>query len=95
MYVYPNSNLSQISSLSHPIFQAVEKRFNEWFDHNTQPGAPMGKDIEGMYYGECDQPVIYSKKGAIRQAIEEMQIEAEETGKPILISSFDVEASFE
>jgi hypothetical protein len=95
MTVYPNSNLSQISSPSHAVFQYVEKKFDEWFEHNTQPGAPMGKDIQGMYYGEADQPAIYSKKGAIQQAIENAIDQANEDNKPVLLSSFGIECAFE
>ena len=80
------------------IFQIIEHIFNEWFSYNTQPGAPMAKDIIGMYYGEADQPAIYSKKGAIRQAIENLLEEVSESGKMILttkdIVKMDIEAAF-
>lgn len=83
-----------------PAFKIVEDIFNEWFDHSTQPGAPMGRDIIGMYEGEGDQPAIYTKTGAIRQGIENLITEAEETDKPTIIlnegqiQKFDIEAAF-
>lgn len=81
------------------IFQIVEHMFNEWFDHNTQPGAPMGKDIQGMYYGECDQPAIYSKKGAVQDGIDNIIEYCLETGKQVIstkdIVTMDVECAFQ
>jgi hypothetical protein len=60
--------------------------------------APMGKDIRGMYYGECDQPAIYSRNGAIRQGIENLIEEAVEGGKKLLttrdIVKMDIESAF-
>lgn len=90
----------QLASTESTIFKVVEHIFNEWFDHNTQPGAPLGKDIEGMYYGECDQPPIYSKKGAIRQGIENVIEHLIDTGKEYCklttrdLQKIDVEAAF-
>ena len=95
MKIYPNSDIATIAAVGHPVFLFVENLFNEWYDHNTQPGAPMGKDIEGMYNGDADQPAIYSKNGAIIQAIEEMIDEADKTQMPVNISLFDVDACFE
>jgi len=81
------------------VFKIVEHMFNEWFEHSTQTGAPMGKDIQGMYYGECDQPAIYSIKGAIRQGIENLIEEIKERGFKIVntaqIMRMDIECAFE
>lgn len=88
------------ASTSSTIFKVIEHIFNEWFEYRTQPGAPMNKDILGMYEGECDQPAIYSKKGAIRQAIENMIEELLEDGKEAIrlttaqIVKMDIEAAF-
>lgn len=87
-------------SSSSTIFKCVEHIFNEWFDKYTQPGAPMAKDIEGMYYGECDQPAIYTKRGAIIEAIENMIAELLESNKESVVLntrqllSMDLEATF-
>lgn len=58
----------------------------------------MAKDLEGMYYGECDQPAIYTKRGAIIQAIEDMIELAKETGKTRITSRdliiMDLEAAW-
>ena len=86
MYVYPKSDYTKLSALGHPIFLAVEKEFWAWLD-SSNPGM----EYEEMYFG-CE--AIYDKKGAIRGAIEEMIFEADETGKPVLISSFDFDAVF-
>lgn len=81
-----------------PVFKIIEHIFDEWYSHNTEPGAPMAKDIEGMYYGEGDQPAIYSKKGAIRQGIENLIEIAQESGKPVIntrdILKMDIESAF-
>ncbi len=82
-----------------PVFKIIEHIFNTWYDHNTQPGAPMGKDIKGMYYGEGDQPPIYTRKGAIRQGIEAMIQEAQDNNRTLLntrdILKMDIESQFE
>lgn len=89
----------RLASVNSPIFKIVEHMFNEWYDHSTQPGAPMCKDIEGMYFGECDQPAIYSVKGAIRQGIENLIEEAKERDFKVLntaqIMKLDIECAFE
>lgn len=85
MQVYPNSTLSQIGNISHPVFKYVEGRFQSWISK-----AP--KDVKDMYYSE-DR--IYTVKGAIRQAIENAMEQADETGKPVYLSSFDLECAFE
>lgn len=80
------------------IFKVIEHVFNDWYDHNTQPGAPMAKDIQGMYYGEGDQPPIYTRAGAIRQGIENLIEEAQENNKCLLttgaIIKMDIESAF-
>lgn len=79
-------------------FKVVEHMFDQWYEHNTQPGAPMGKDIIGMYEGEGDQPAIYSKKGAIRQGIENLIEEVRESGRQLIttkdVLKMDIEAAF-
>ena len=81
------------------IWHIIEHMFNLWFDHNTQPGAPMARDIKGMYEGEADQPAIYIKAGAIRQGIENFLEEVKESGKKVFntrdIMNMDIEAAFE
>lgn len=86
MKVYPNSDSQKLSSLDHPVFLAVENEFHNWID-NSNPGM----EYEEMYFGS---DAIYTKKGAIQGAIEEMIDEANETGKPVLVSSFDFDAVF-
>ena len=87
-----------MAATSSTVFQIVEHMFNEWFAHNTQPGAPKGRDIVGMYEGECDQPPIYSKKGAIRQGIENLIEEVKESGRQLIttkdILKMDIESAF-
>jgi len=86
------------AAMDSSIFKIIEYIFDKWYDYNTQPGAPMCKDIEGMYYGEGDQPAIYSKKGAVRQGIENMIEEIRESGKKVVttadILKMDIEAAF-
>ena len=85
MKIYPNSSLSQLSSSSHPVFQYVEQRFWKWID-----SAPH--DVKDMYFSE---DAIYEKKGAIIGAIENAIEEANEAGKPIILSECDIEAAFD
>jgi hypothetical protein len=81
------------------IYKIVEHLFNEWYEYNTQDGSPMGSDYKGMYNGECDQPAIYIKSGAIRDGISVLISEAIELGKSVLttkeIVKFDIESAFE
>lgn len=86
MKVYPNSDYTKLSTLDHPIFLAVEKEFWAWLK-NSNPA----NEYEDMYFSE---DAIYDKKQAIRGAIEEMICEADETGKPVEIASFDFDAVF-
>ncbi len=85
MFVYPNSNISQITSISHPIFKYVEQKFWQWIDCARH-------EIKDMYFSE---DAIYDKKGAIIQAIENALEEAVESGKPVNLSNFDLAAAFE
>jgi hypothetical protein len=93
-----NSFNPMMASVESTIFKVIEHIWNEWFDYSTQAGAPMAKDIEGMYYGECDQPAIYSKKGAIRDGIEIFMQELIENNKSVVttkdIAKMDIEAAF-
>jgi len=88
-----------MASTDSTIFKIIEHIFNDWYDHNTQPGAPLARDIQGMYYGEGDQPAIYSKKGAIRQGIENFIEEVKEANQTIFttndILKMDIETAFE
>jgi hypothetical protein len=90
---------STIEYTTSSLFQYVEDRFNEWFDHNTQDGSPMGKDICGWYYGEGDQPAIFSKTGAIQEGINILIEEALELNKRLItpqdLEKFDIECAFE
>ena len=86
MKVYPKSNYEMLSALDHPIFLAVEKEFWQWIESSNP-----ANEYEEMYFGD---DAIYNKQSAIKGAIEEMINEADETGKPVLISSFDFDAIF-
>lgn len=86
-------------SSSSTIFKVIETIFNRWFEYSTQDGAPMAKDIEGMYYGEADQPAIYNKRGAIIGGIENFIEEVIDRGLHVVntkqICQMDIEAAFE
>jgi hypothetical protein len=86
MNIYPNTNYSEVSRVDHPIFQAVENEFNNWID-NSNPAL----EYHEQYFSD---EAIYSKKQAIQGAISEMIDEAQETGAPVKISSFDFDAVF-
>ncbi len=85
MKIYPNSNFQQISAVSSPVFHYVEKKFNEWIESGRF-------ERKEMYFSE---DAINDKKGAIQGAIENALEEANETGKPVELSKFDIEAAFE
>lgn len=85
MKIYPNANVAQLSSPSHPVFQYIEQRFWKWID-----SAPH--DVKDMYFSE---DAIYEKKGAIIGAIENAVEEANETGKPVILANADIECAFE
>ena len=87
MLIYPNTNYQTAAKLDSPIFLAVEKEFWAWFE-NTNPAS----EYEEMYFGD---EAIYSKKGAILQAIEEMIDEADTTGKPVNLKTFDIDGIFQ
>lgn len=97
--VNTQSYIPMRASTESTLFRVIEHLFNDWYEYSTQPGAPMGRDIEGMYYGEGDQPPIYSKKGAIRQGIEHLIEWAVEENKSLLttkdIIKMDIETAFE
>jgi hypothetical protein len=90
---------SRVSSSS-TIFKAIEWIFNEWYEHNTQPGAPLGKDIICCYNGWGDgEPAIFSKRGAIIGGIENLIEYALESKKQVFNSrelrAIDIECAFE
>ena len=91
--------IARFASASSTIFKIIEHVFDEWYEWHTQPGAPMNRDIVGMYNGECEQPAIYSRKGAIRQGIENFIEECIETGRTFVttkdIQKMDIECAFE
>lgn len=86
MYVYPKSDYAKLTALDHPIFLAVEVEFWGWLN-SSNPAM----EYEDMYFSD---DAIYDKKEAIKAAIEGLINEADETGKPILIKSFDFDAVF-
>lgn len=103
MYGFQTINIdtfdaNRVSSDS-TIFKVVEHLFNDWFEHNTQPGAPCGKDIEFCYYGDSDEPAVYSKRGAIIQGIEEIIEFVRDSGRQLIttkdILNMDIEAAFQ
>lgn len=87
MNVYPNQTMEQLNSFDHPVFQYLDKRFNEWIE-SSNPAM----EYEEQYYGE---EAICTKRGAIEQALENLIDEARETGKPVNVATFDIEAAFE
>lgn len=87
MLVYPNNTLQQLNSYSNPIFQYIEKRFDAWIK-DSNPAM----EYEEKYYGE---DAIYTKRGAIEQAIENLIEEAYERCTAINVATFDIEAAFE
>lgn len=84
--IFPNADLSEISRMSHPIFQRVEKHFWEWIE-SSHPAA----EYREKYFGD---DAIYTKRGAIEQAIEAALDEANEEKKPVRLSEFDFDAIF-
>ena len=53
------------SADDNPLWDYIENDWNDWYDHESE----NNKELEEMYYGE---EAIYSKKGAIRQAIDDV-----------------------
>jgi hypothetical protein len=86
MYLYPNSNILEISNPSHPVFLEVEREFWAWLESSNP-----ANQYEEMYFSD---DAIYTKRGAIIGAIEELLNEAQETNKPVLIKTFDFDAVF-
>ncbi len=90
---------AETASKNSTVFLIVKHIFNEWYNYNTQPGAPMAKEIPGMYFGECDQPAIYTVTGAIYGGIQNLIEIALEEGKSFLttkdIMKMDIECAFE
>jgi len=84
---------------SSTVFKVIEHIFDSWFEYSTQAGAPMAKDIEGMYNGEGDQPAIYSKRGAIIQGMETLRELLMDEFKAVIttrdILKMDIESAFE
>lgn len=87
MLIYPNTNLLKASNYDNPIFLEVEKEFDNFIDTSNPANEYFDK-----YFGEY---AIYSKEGAILGAIEYMIDEANETGKPVNVNTFDLAALFE
>lgn len=85
MMISPNSNIAQITSVSHPIFKYVEQKFWNWIE-----AAPHER--KDMYFSE---DAIYDKKAAIVQAIENALEEAVEVGRPVNLGNCDLAAAFE
>ena len=87
------------ASVESPIFKLVEHIFNDWYEHNTQSGAPCSSDIILCYEGSDEQPPFYSKTNAIRQGIENLlEYMAEENISFITtkdIYKADLEAAFQ
>lgn len=89
MRIFPKSDFVEISSPSHSVFKFVENRFWKWINQG------YGERKE-MYFGDPEfGGGIYDKKGAIQQAIENALDEANETGSPVSLFHFDLEAAFE
>lgn len=84
--IYPDQRLSAMLVSSHPVFQFVEKKFNDWIDYNASD------DQKDMYFSE---DAIFTKKGAIQQAIEAAHEEATEEKRPVCMESFDYAAIFQ
>lgn len=87
MTIYPNTNYETAARLDSAIFAAVENEFNNWIESSNP-----ANEYDEMYFGEDS---IYTKKGAIRQAIEELIAEADETQKPVSFKHFDFDAIFQ
>jgi hypothetical protein len=86
MLIYPNSNLTALGNVAHVVFQFIETQFHNWIESSNP-----ANEYKEMYFGD---EAIYTKKGAIRQAIETAIDEANETGKPVDMKRFDYDAVF-
>lgn len=67
-------------SVHNPIFQAIEAKFDAWMDAQREAGT----EAEEQYFGD---EAIYTKKGAIREAMWQIQYLMEENG----ITSIDLD----
>jgi hypothetical protein len=47
------------------VFKIVEYLFNEWFEYNTQSGAPLAKDIKGCFVDGEKMRLLYIVKGEL------------------------------
>lgn len=86
MRIYPNSDLSNVTQKEDRIYKYVRGRFQHWINH------PQRSEFRDMYYGD---EKVYDSSDAIAQAIEAALDEANETGRPVNLTTFDLEASFE
>lgn len=86
MLVYPNSNIAELQRIDHPVFLEVENQFWQWLQ-SSNPAM----EYEEKYFGDES---IYTKKGAIRGAIESIVDEANEENKPVNVGTFDFDAVF-
>lgn len=93
-----SDNTFSVFNENSTVFKIVEHLFNEWFKHNTEPGAPMRESIEGMYYGDCDQPATCDIRGAIEDGIEIALEEIRTLGKKVISTkdflNMDIESAF-
>ena len=48
------------------IFSLIEKEFDKWYFHNSK----YNQNIKLVYYGNCEQKALATKKNAILEAIE-------------------------
>lgn len=88
MKIFPAADLDQLTDPAHPVFKAVEKEFNDWYDD-----APSYQ--REAYEGYGDDPPPCNKRGAIEDAIEGMIDEANATGKPVTVSLYDTAQHFQ
>ena len=58
---------------AHPAFQAIEAKFDTWMDAQREAGT----EAEEQYFGD---EAIYTKKGAIREAMWQIQYVMQEAG---------------
>lgn len=86
LYVKPNINARADLSPASPVFQAVEKEFDAWIE-----GSNPANEYQEKYFGDES---IYTKRGAIEQAIVEMHEQADDTGENVYIKDFDFDAIF-
>jgi hypothetical protein len=77
------------------IYNIVNHLFNEWYDNYSQ----RNREIRGKYFGEMDQPAIYSVEGAIMQGMLNLMDEIAYLNKAVVttkdIVKMDIECAFE